>query len=112
MIHKNLFLNRIIFRHFSSKKNSSKKVIGENQDAATFSFDRFEKQMKSAISHFQNNLEQIRIGRANPAILDKVVVTVHGKRMLLPTLSQIHTKDSHTLMVVLTDEEVCWMLLF
>ena len=93
-----------LVRQFASKKGGRK--AEETSTPAQFSFDSYEKQMKSTITHFKTSLEQIRIGRANPSLLDKISVTVGGKRMLLPSLSQIHAKDSQTLMVVLTDEEV------
>lgn len=92
-------------RFFASKKNSGKK--DESDDAvASFSFESYEKQMSKAVSHLKSSLEQVRIGRANPSLLDKVIITFNGKKMLLSSISQIHAKDAQTLMVVIADEEV------
>ncbi|KAI9329097.1 ribosome recycling factor domain-containing protein [Obelidium mucronatum] len=71
--------------------------------------------MRVCIDHLKQNLStQITIGRANPALLDKVTVKGTekkgssgsiGKGVPLSEISQISTKDAHTLMVVLNDED-------
>lgn len=95
-------------RHFASKKNAGKKnsSIGESDVAPSFSFDSYEKQMSKAVNYLKSNLEHTRIGRANPSLLDKVTVPLNGKKMMLPSIAQIHAKDTQTLMVVMTDGEL------
>ena len=38
----------------------------------------FEDKMKSSVEHLSRELAAVRAGRANPAVLDKVVVDYYG----------------------------------
>ncbi|MGN0707848.1 MAG: ribosome recycling factor, partial [Faecalibacterium sp.] len=38
----------------------------------------YEDKMKSTLSHLDHELAAVRAGRANPAVLDKVVVEYYG----------------------------------
>ena len=41
-------------------------------------FNEFEERMEKTISVFEENLSEIRAGRANPAILNKITVNYYG----------------------------------
>ena len=43
--------------------------------------------MEAAIQHLKQELKSIRTGRANPAILDNVMVEVYGSQMRLKDLA-------------------------
>ncbi len=44
-----------------------------------------ENKMKKAVDALERNLSQIRAGRANPAILDRVTVEYYGAFILIMT---------------------------
>ncbi|KAJ3305258.1 hypothetical protein HDV03_001856 [Kappamyces sp. JEL0829] len=92
-------------RGFASKKGSKKKEDSDDEPAS-FSIAPHQKQMEKGLSHIASHLSQIHVGRANPAILEKVQLVHNGKRMSLPSVAQIHAKDGNSLVVVLPDEEL------
>jgi ribosome recycling factor len=62
--------------------------------------DRMQKSMES----FEHNIAAIRTGRANPAILNRVIVDYYGAQMPLPQLATISSPDARTLHVVPFDK--------
>ncbi len=58
-----------------------------------------EEQMKKAVSSTQKELQGIRTGRANPALLDRVVVDYYGSPTPLKQLTNISTPDGKCLVV-------------
>ena len=58
-----------------------------------------EEQMKKAVSATQKELQGIRTGRANPALLDRVVVDYYGAPTPLKQLANISTPDGKCLVV-------------
>lgn len=58
-----------------------------------------EEQMKKSISSMQKELQAIRTGRANPALLDKVIVDYYGAPTSLKQLANISTPDGKCLVI-------------
>jgi len=57
------------------------------------------KKMESHISALRQWLRKIRTGRANPALLESVMVLYYGNQTPLTQMSQISTPSSRTLMI-------------
>ncbi|KAJ3415998.1 hypothetical protein HDV05_003595 [Chytridiales sp. JEL 0842] len=98
---------------YSSKGKGGKKASGRgatddtkaNSNLPPFDVAGLSSRMSAVVDRFRQELGGIRIGRANPAILDSINVTHKGSRMPLSQLAQINAKDAQTLMVVLNDEQ-------
>jgi ribosome recycling factor len=58
-----------------------------------------ESKMKNAIEHFKVELRNLRTGRANPAVLEGVIVDVYGSDMRLKEIAQVSVSDSRQLLV-------------
>lgn len=58
-----------------------------------------EAKMKNAIEHFKVELRNLRTGRANPAVLDNVIVDLYGSEMRLKDVAQVSVSDSRQLLV-------------
>ena len=61
--------------------------------------DQTEKKMKSALEHLRSDLQSIRTGRANPAILDSVMVEVYGTNMRLKDIASVTTPEARQLLI-------------
>ncbi|WP_323030801.1 ribosome recycling factor [Brachymonas denitrificans] len=55
--------------------------------------------MEQSINAFKNNLTKIRTGRANPAILDTVMVDYYGSMLPLSQVANVSAIDARTLSV-------------
>ena len=53
--------------------------------------------MQSSLNNFSNNLKKIRTGRANPAMLDGIMVDYYGNMTPLNQCCSITVEDSKTL---------------
>ena len=62
--------------------------------------------MQQQVDTLDKSLSQIRIGKPNPSILDKIPLELDGKKVLLTKLAQIQLKDSNSFLIVLPDEQV------
>ena len=58
-----------------------------------------EAKMELSISAFKNNLSKIRTGRANPALLDAVMVEYYGSMVPLSQVANVALLDSRTISV-------------
>ncbi|KAI8899513.1 ribosome recycling factor domain-containing protein [Globomyces pollinis-pini] len=87
----------------SSSKKSSKPLKATNID---YDIQPLKLKLDKCIHAFEQSLDKIRIGRANPAILDPVLVNLNQKQIPLTQIAQIHVKDASNLMVVLPDEDL------
>ena len=56
-------------------------------------------QMKKAISHLETELSRIRAGKANPQILDGVMVEYYGAPTPMAQVANITTPDARTLAI-------------
>jgi ribosome recycling factor len=55
--------------------------------------------MQKSIEAFEQNIGVIRTGRANPAVLNRVMVTYYGAQMPLNQVAGISSPDARTLVV-------------
>ncbi len=58
-----------------------------------------EEKMKKSISVLKEELNTIRAGRANPALLDKIMVDYYGSPTPLKNISNISVPDPRSLMI-------------
>jgi ribosome recycling factor len=58
-----------------------------------------EAKMEQSIAAFKNNLSKIRTGRANPALLDTVMVEYYGSMVPLSQVANVALLDSRTISV-------------
>jgi ribosome recycling factor len=60
--------------------------------------------MAKSVEHFANELTTIRTGRANPALIDKVMVPYYGTPTPLNQLAQISAPEARLLVVQVYDK--------
>ena len=65
-----------------------------------------EEKMEKAIGQLQKEFASVRSGRANPAILDKVVVEYYGAPTPLRQMSQVTVQDGTTLVITPYDKTI------
>lgn len=65
-----------------------------------------EEKMEKAIAQLKREFGQIRSGRANPMILDKVVVDYYGAPTPLRQMSQVSVQDGTTLVITPYDKSI------
>ena len=65
-----------------------------------------EEKMEKAIAQLQKEFASVRSGRANPAILDKVVVEYYGAPTPLRQMSQVTVQDGTTLVITPYDKTI------
>jgi ribosome recycling factor len=63
-----------------------------------------ETKMAKSVEHFANDLTTIRTGRANPALIDKVMVPYYGTPTPLNQLAQISAPEARLLVVQVYDK--------
>jgi len=56
-------------------------------------------QMQKAIGHLENELAKIRAGRANPMMLENIMVDYYGNRTPLRHTANINSADARTLVI-------------
>lgn len=61
--------------------------------------ERFEERMKKTIAVLKDELNTVRAGRANPALLDRIMVDYYGSPTPLKNISNISVPDPRTLMI-------------
>ena len=59
----------------------------------------FEEKMQKTMNVLKNELNAVRAGRTNPALLNKVIVEYYGTPTPLKNLSNISVPEPRTLMV-------------
>ncbi len=55
--------------------------------------------MESAVTHLEENLKTYRAGKANPAVLDPVMVNYYGTPTPLSQVSSINVPDAKTILI-------------
>lgn len=55
--------------------------------------------MEKSISHLEIELAKIRAGKANPALLDNVMVDYYGNKMPINQTANVNTQDARTLVI-------------
>ena len=58
-----------------------------------------EDKMQKSVAHFDKELSEIRAGRANPAVLDKLRVDYYGSPMPVNQLASISAVEARTLVI-------------
>lgn len=66
-------------------------------------FDKYESRIGKALEHLKGELLTVRAGRANPQILNKIVVDYYGTPTPLNQMANITVPDARTLMISLWD---------
>lgn len=61
--------------------------------------DETKAKMTAAIEHLKNELKSIRTGRANPGMLDQVLVDVYGSQMRIKELASVTTPEPRQLLI-------------
>ncbi|MBI5038037.1 MAG: ribosome recycling factor [Candidatus Kerfeldbacteria bacterium] len=56
-------------------------------------------QFDEAVAHFKHELSNIRTGRANPAVIEQLLVDYYGTKTPLIQIASITVPDSHSLVV-------------
>jgi ribosome recycling factor len=65
-----------------------------------------QEKMEKALQVLKKDLVSIRAGRANPSLLDKVVVEYYGSEMPVNQVANISTPDPRTLLIQPWDKSV------
>ena len=63
-----------------------------------------ESKMSKSVDHFAGELSTIRTGRANPALIDRIMVPYYGTRTPLNQLAQISAPEPRLLVVQVYDK--------
>ena len=65
-----------------------------------------ENKMNSAVSHFEKELNSLRTSRANPSMLDNIVVDAYGSKTPLNQLGNISVQDANTITIQVWDSSL------
>jgi len=60
--------------------------------------------MQKSLDAFESNIGSVRTGRANPAVLNRVMVDYYGSSMPLPQIASISSPDARTLVIAPFDK--------
>lgn len=66
--------------------------------------DQTKKKMEAALEHLKQELKALRTGRANPGMVESVVVEVYGTQMRLPELASIMAPEPRQLLITPFDK--------
>jgi ribosome recycling factor len=55
--------------------------------------------MDKAISHLEAELQKVRAGKANPVMLENVMVDYYGSKVPISNTASVNTQDSRTLVI-------------
>jgi ribosome recycling factor len=55
--------------------------------------------MEKAISHLELELQKVRAGKANPVMLENVMVEYYGSKVAISNCASVNTQDSRTLVI-------------
>ncbi len=65
-----------------------------------------ENKMDSALSHYEKELSTLRTSRANPAILDNIMVNAYGSKTPINQLGNISIQDSNNITIQVWDSSI------
>lgn len=68
------------------------------EDVSTIT-NTVEEQMKKAISHLETELTKIRAGKANPQMIDGIVVDYYGSQLPISQVANVSVMDARTLSI-------------
>ncbi|WP_339649823.1 ribosome recycling factor [uncultured Salegentibacter sp.] len=69
------------------------------EDEIEFIIDTAKENMDKAIEHLKKQLQNIRAGKANPAMLGSVMVEYYGARTPLQQVANVNTPDARTISI-------------
>ncbi|KAJ2842917.1 hypothetical protein GGI22_007387, partial [Coemansia erecta] len=103
-------LSMLQCRWYGSKKKSKHKVHEVEEepsepDNMTLDLDDTDKHMGRCVEGFTAELRLMRVGRANPAILDRVHVMVEHGSVPLSDIAMVTVKDAQHLLVLANDPD-------
>lgn len=55
--------------------------------------------MEKAIAHLEAELQKVRAGKANPAMLENVIVDYYGSKVPISNTASVNTQDARTLVI-------------
>ncbi len=61
--------------------------------------DQAKSLMEKAISHLELELQKVRAGKANPVMLENVMVDYYGSKVPISNTASVNTQDSRTLLI-------------
>ena len=61
--------------------------------------DNARDQMDKAIAHLESELQKVRAGKANPSMLENVLVEYYGSRVPISNTASVNTQDARTLVI-------------
>ncbi len=61
--------------------------------------DKAKTKMQAAVEHYKVELKNLRTGRANPAILDNIMVEAYGSQMRLRDMATVTSPESRQLLI-------------
>ncbi|MBQ7500710.1 MAG: ribosome recycling factor [Clostridia bacterium] len=59
----------------------------------------YEDKMKKSTEYYEHELDMVRAGRANPAVLDKVLVDYYGTPTQISAMAEVKASDPRTIMI-------------
>lgn len=62
-------------------------------------FDAFDEDLNKAVSHFESELASVRAGRANPKMLDKILVEYYGTMTPIAHMANISVPEARQLVI-------------
>lgn len=77
--------------------------MGSYNPAVQTEYDKYEGKLKKAVDHFKNEMVAVRAGRANPQILNKIVIDYYGTPTPLSQMANITVPEARVLMISLWD---------
>ncbi|KAG0190598.1 hypothetical protein DFQ28_001805 [Apophysomyces sp. BC1034] len=95
-------LKTVGVRWYAKKTNKKKGAATEENDtvaeAKQFDSKQLDERMVNSINTLKEHLASMRVGRANPALLDTVRVRIENANYSLRDLAQVTIRDPQTLM--------------
>ena len=69
-------------------------------------FDNFETDMQKSVDAYKYQLQQVRAGRANPHILDKVRVNAYGSEVPLNQVGNVNVPEARMIVITVWDSSL------
>ena len=70
----------------------------ENENVSMI-FMEYEEEISKAIKHYENELSAVRAGRANPHILDKILVDYYGTPTPIQHMANVSVPEARQLLI-------------
>ncbi|CAG8433219.1 531_t:CDS:2 [Ambispora gerdemannii] len=90
----------------ATKEKTKTGTNGDDNNEGKLDLSKLEIKMNGIVDRLKKEYSTMRLGRANPAILDPVTVPYEGGHAPLKDIAQVTIKDPQNLMVNVHDEEL------